>query len=152
MVALPGLNRLLLPLKTADQVKDHLQQYIGANDKLERLKLPAMPPGLVLTRNARIGQPTSEQHLKRNALATAEFPKRSMATPVNNIPVVPRSHNPTIVQKPLPGTGFTTSRIVATLLVRYDMPPRQPNRNAVLHDAPGDPAAAPASSRPCFWM
>lgn len=88
-----------------------------------------MPPGLVLTRNARIGQPTSEPHLRRRALATAEFPQAIRRFPVNNIPVVPRSHNPTIVRKPLPGRGFTTSRIAATLLVRYDMPPRQPNRN-----------------------
>ena len=66
------------------------------------------------------------RHLRRNALATAEFPQTINGHPVNNIPIVPRSHNPPVVWEPLPGRGFTTSRIVATLLVRYDMPPGSP--------------------------
>ena len=65
-----------------------------------------MLPGLVLTRNARIGQPTSEQHLRRHALATTEFPQTVNGHPVNNIPIVSRSHNPPYCLGTLAWKGF----------------------------------------------
>src|SRR6478736_3829346 len=49
-----------------------------------------------------------------------------MATPLITFRSFRVAITPPIVWEPLPGRGFTTNRIVATLLVRYDMPPGSP--------------------------